>query len=81
MSKWFEVCTLTVTDSKIVSIPDTLIKPLKHLFAANCLKGLLPLSEMNAGWVGVKVGKHAEEATHCTSSAGVSEQITLKSFY
>ena len=53
-----------------------LIKPLKHLFAANCLKGLLPPSETNTGWVGVKVGKHGEEATHCTSSASVSEQIT-----
>lgn len=26
----------TLTDSKIVSIPDMLIKPLKHLFVTNC---------------------------------------------
>lgn len=40
-SKWFGVCAYTLTDSKIVSIPDMLIKPLKHLFVANCLHDLL----------------------------------------
>lgn len=62
--------THTFTDSKIVSIPDMLIKPLKHLFAANCLKGLLPV--LHTGQAGVKVCKSAENATHCTSSACVS---------
>lgn len=32
----------THSDSKIVSIPDILIKPLKHLFASNCPESLLP---------------------------------------
>lgn len=41
----------TLTDSKIVSIPDMLIKPLKHLFVTNC-PGDLP-SALYDGHVGV----------------------------
>lgn len=43
--------THTLTDSKIVSIPDMLIKPLKHLFVTNC-PGDLP-SALYDGHVGV----------------------------
>lgn len=62
------------SDSKTVSILDMLIKPLKHLFAANCLKGLLTL--LYSGQAGVKVCKSAEKATHCTSSPHIPGQMT-----
>lgn len=47
-----------LTHSKIVSFTDMLIKLLKHLFADNCLKGLLPV--LHAGPVGVKVCKRMQ---------------------
>lgn len=45
-------------DSKVVSIPDMLIKPLKHLFVANCLNGLL--TAFCTAQVGAEVCKSAE---------------------
>lgn len=55
--------------SKIVSIPDMLIKPLKHPFASSCVKGLLPVFTLGT----------VEAATHCTF-LHVFGPITLHGF-
>lgn len=54
------VCAHTLTDSKIVSIPDTLIKPLKHLFVTNCPSDLASaLHDRHVGvWAEWRQQKH-----------------------
>lgn len=57
------VCAHTLTDSKIVSIPDTLIKPLKHLFVTNCPSDLA--SALHDRHVGVWAEWRQQKRLYC----------------